>query len=1774
MKKYLNEIICYFRDFLETDFKKGRLPKRRIESIKKKKGEIIRTCVNCESYDGLFTDLFNFLKSIFLGDLKNKDSSEVYEGKSDFLMSPAIESRDKLKLMIDTMQEQMKEQINKILYDEGSDCLKISAMKYQFKNAKIDLIIDKINEFRFEFENDKKEKLSEILANLKKLKISLEEEDDFRKKIDNNFKKTIDDFILNNLCVELFDIVKDIDVSYFEKKNDLLRNIAFEYIVDCVSENQDFNKKQFIKKYLEFFKAEKINFFMLVRDMYKYENVLYNDNGEFYIYLYDITFNNISFPLFYIPVSIVFTPSMKNILLRTGDKIFLNKKAISYVFKSVNKNCSFVKKRFFDLASDSIKEINDIFYKILLEFNQKELASKISFLDSDNTWNHSFNVGDFVLKIDNYIHFALFDKSDEFIVNDYEEILESKKLQDDFKDIIDNYLSTDKNEKDIINLVEKDFEKLSPSKKIFYNSPVNLSSEQQKILMALNRKDTKTLIVEGPPGTGKSHTIVSIIANYILNNKSVLVLSDKNEALEVIEEKLNDIINYTKSDKNIYNPILRLGLKNNFHNIIKKSNIELIKDEIYNFDYGYCDIKSKLPLFLRDYEKYLVSIGDFRKNQISYNILSLKILQNDLQLKKIDNKTAYNDLSSIILRENFVKYLNVIKGRISEYADKINDYIKEKNSNIIRILNSKNGVLSKLKNEIQNNYNDFDEVKNTYNKGYIVEITLKKDNILHQKQDFKELFNNFHDKAVKTLEKLEKIFNNINLFFTENKKLLDIFIDVNNNLSKNYELYGKFLKNISAIKQLYDFDNNKFIKNILSKIDLEIYKKLLDFVSFYYDLSFFDKLFRKRKEIKKYNKYFFEKLNINKISKHFNQANKVKIFIEDLTKRLAMTDNIDNKLLFRLINIYEIYGINKLNISEKNINVTENLKNINDLIVDNNFDFQIADIFDIVNIHNVVEKLAILIDKIKAVILINFDEIWKNNIEVVDLDIAKIIQDVNCLNYDYLKLDLDEKYYKNSYNINCIKNIEKLLSSVNKYNISLEKDKILKYAKKISISIKYESDILRKADKILAISSDLVALKNKFYLELKDFDNSENVASKENISKSTTALETKKNTNIDFMKNFKHIKLFNIKEKLETISRRTICHDLLYKAKELYNDLSASGNIRAAKSLLKKKMDTKSLNIFLKNFPCIIASLRDYSNIIPLDKDIFDLVIIDEASQVNIAQAFPTLIRGKKILVLGDRKQFSNIKSSMAAKDVNSEYIAKINLCFENEFKVYNEKFKIFNIKNSVLDFMEDSKPDFSIQLRTHFRGYGELISFSNNYFYNNKLQTLKIRKKTLNEIIKFKFINNPYYDTKNNSKNTNQLEIDFIVKQLEKYKTEYENINKKPTIGIISPFTDQVLLMSKQINNHKDAEVFYNDFKLKLMTFDTCQGEERDVIFYSMVATKENDKLSYIFPTDIRTLNRFDDEDSSLRAQRLNVGFSRVKELAYFVLSKNIDQFSGTVRLALEHFYQEMTKNDAMLETTDKKSPMEEKIKNYILATEFYKNNKYNIFFKAQFPVGEYLKQVDSAYNNPNYVVDFLISIKTKKGHKNIIVEYDGFEYHFKEKANKYNYCLLQKEEDIIRQNTLENYGYIFLRLNKFNLDKDSPIDFINEELYSLFDKDEFLKNEIDFNNKNNNQNNENKIYNAIHLLYNNKIQTDNKKIENNAAVTAKLYDTIKCLTENNEVKNIIIVKENSNPRINIFNENTPYGDLIGTRINDEVEIEKPNGYVEILKVIDILKK
>ena len=1543
MKENLKEIIYYYRDFLETDFKNTKLPKRRIEGYTKFKNKPVRTCVNSENYSELFCNLFNFIKKIF--------SKRIDE-------------------------------------ENNEDKIEISINYYKQNNSKFEEIKKIINEYNL---NINKNFIDEITRKSEELKNRLDDESDYEQEFDKNFNTEINNFLEKELN-DLFNKIKSINEKYFDGLSEGLIDISYNYIKECIYRQQAFNNKNFLKCLLKVFEDTNESFFNVIKNMKENKKVLFNgEGGEFYLYFYSITINKNTFPLFYIPLDIT-NKSSVSWVIKSKDKIFINKKAITYIFELTNIKNNSIKERFFNISSDNLDKLNDVLHKIFIEFNQKDFINEILFLNNYNNSNESkkfeFLFNTIPIKISNSIHFVLSDKMDEMILNDYEEILESKKLSKDFENIVEDYLSNDKKE-NITESINEDFDKKHLSEKLYYESPINLSNEQQKILMALDNKNIKTLIVEGPPGTGKSHTIVSIIAKYIYLNKSVLVLSDKNEALEVIEEKLNNILDFVKEEKDICNPILRLGLKNNnFNNIIKRGNIDLIKEEI-EYNDNDDDINKEITTSIKKYEEYQEKICLLKKKENDYG--------KKLILISLSNLFLHMQTCAIIHSILYDKNLeNNIKKRI-----------------ILFLMNNKNGM--------EDNINKF-----------------------------------FYDEIKQNIEELEICYNNLDGFFKENEKLLSIFYGLENYNNKNYESYKDFLTKICTLnkfKKLLEFKDNKFTKIFLSKIDFASYNKMIEFMDFYYDLSpFYKKLneifFIRKKEIKEFDKYFFKKFNMINVSKNFNNLSDIKEFIERIFKDVNNETISDDKALFEIINNYEI---NKIDIPEK-INLID--------------DFE--------KIKNSIDKYKLLFDSFE-----NISDIrYLNN----------ILKDIKCI--------------------------------LNKFN---------------------NDSFLKKL------------------LSLKEFNNKFIEAKKEKIEIS------------NFIKNFKHISIFKSKEKLENISKKDMYFNLLNKTKEMYKNLNSTGQIKITKTQIKKKWSSDFLKIILKNFNCIIASLRDYSSNIPLEKDIFDLIIIDEASQVNVAQAFPTLIRGKKILVLGDKNQFSNVKSSMASIEKSSGYIEKIKNSFKDNPDYY-EKAKIFDIRNSVLDFIEESKPGFQIQLKTHFRGYNELISFSNKYFYNNKLQTLKIRKKQLNEIIKFEYVNENNCSIKASLKNTNQAEIDFIIKKLEEYKDKYEKIDKKPSIGIISPHSDQIMLMIKQIDNHKDSEYFYNEFKLKLMTFDTCQGEERDIIFYSMVATEEKDRLTYIFPKYIDKDEEFDDKESNLKRQRLNVGFSRAKEMMYFVLSKDIEKFSGSIKIALRHFYDELNKNDIENEKTDSNSQMEEQIKHYILNTEFYRNNEANILFKCQFPIGEYLKQLDKKYKHPKYVVDFLINIKTKIGDKNIVIEYDGFYYHFKQNANKYNYFLLQNEDDIYRQNILESYGYIFLRLNKFNLGED-PVSFINHELYNLFNKNDFLENK--------------KVENVkTEKVINNKINENNiqdKKddvdlftniCENEKTITQIVHvkDIVECLCENNVIKYITIVDEESKPEFNIFNKNTSYGKaLLNAKINDIVEVEKPNGSIEELKIINI---
>jgi len=478
----------------------------------------------------------------------------------------------------------------------------------------------------------------------------------------------------------------------------------------------------------------------------------------------------------------------------------------------------------------------------------------------------------------------------------------------------------------------------------------------------------------------------------------------------------------------------------------------------------------------------------------------------------------------------------------------------------------------------------------------------------------------------------------------------------------------------------------------------------------------------------------------------------------------------------------------------------------------------------------------------------------------------------------------------------------------------------------------------------------------------------------------------------------------------------------------------------------RQRISADNLKKLVKAFPCLLVNLREIGDYLPLEANIFDLVIIDEASQVSIAQAFPAIIRGRKVVVLGDEKQYSNVKSHNASNAVNNALFSKLENTFRAELGCEQDinvsgltsKLQLFNVKKSILSFMV-TVANYECILKKHFRGYMELIEYSNDTFYEGSLEIMKIRGTSIQNVIQFHRVSadgkpEPY-------RNTNIAEAEYILGQL----NQLCQLGSHSSVGVITPFREQQKLIYSLVSTSPRWEYLRDKCQLKVMTFDSCQGDEKDIVYYSLVEKEGEDILKYIFPVNLNNLNL--EDEGSIKAQRLNVGFSRAKESVRFVLSKDITSYRGEIASVLRKYNNFLQQPDVLvtMSSVDPKSPMERMVLQYLYQTDFYKANRKWIEIIPQFGVGKYIGQLDRYAQIPKYRVDFLVIYRDPSGGKDrfVIVEYDGLEYHYRDRTktdSDFGSSATLIEADIERQKAIEMYGYRFIRLNKFNL-TDNPI-------------------------------------------------------------------------------------------------------------------------------------
>ena len=352
-------------------------------------------------------------------------------------------------------------------------------------------------------------------------------------------------------------------------------------------------------------------------------------------------------------------------------------------------------------------------------------------------------------------------------------------------------------------------------------------------------------------------------------------------------------------------------------------------------------------------------------------------------------------------------------------------------------------------------------------------------------------------------------------------------------------------------------------------------------------------------------------------------------------------------------------------------------------------------------------------------------------------------------------------------------------------------------------------------------------------------------------------------------------RILSLKKDEKEISKRICLGKFKDEYIDYYNNSEENKNylfqITKQQGLLpiRKMMDLYG-DFLLRLFPCWLLSPESVSTIFPLKKEMFDIILFDEASQVFIENTLPTIYRGKHIVVAGDSKQLRPT-ATFVKRYMGNDSDDELDLATQAALEV-----------ESLLD-LATSRFN-STNLTYHYRSKNEeLINFSNYAFYDGKLQIApNISKNVGNKPIERIKVNGRWLGRKNDE------EAKAVVALLKKL---LKNKKNKSSIGIITFNTEQENAIEDAIDAECQKDSAFRDAYLReqnrkednedtsifIKNLENVQGDERDIIIFSIgYARNEYGKVvAHFGPLSIEG-----------GENRLNVAITRAKEKIYVVTS------------------------------------------------------------------------------------------------------------------------------------------------------------------------------------------------------------------------------------------------------------------------------------------------
>lgn len=421
-----------------------------------------------------------------------------------------------------------------------------------------------------------------------------------------------------------------------------------------------------------------------------------------------------------------------------------------------------------------------------------------------------------------------------------------------------------------------------------------------------------------------------------------------------------------------------------------------------------------------------------------------------------------------------------------------------------------------------------------------------------------------------------------------------------------------------------------------------------------------------------------------------------------------------------------------------------------------------------------------------------------------------------------------------------------------------------------------------------------------------------------------------------------------------------------------------------------RELANAHLDYLLAAKPCWLMSPTSLANLI--DSKIFeehgipfDLVIFDEASQIRVLDGLLSMSFGKQVIIVGDKNQLppTDFFAGFASPEADPED---------------------FGISESLLEefggvFEEDKT---QVMLMSHYRSETpDLIGFSNNWFYDRKLEMFPPAH--ISGIgRRLHYLPNAIYSE--SGQRNNPAEAAEVVMLVELHVREHPD----KSLGVVTMNIPQMELIDEQLLSvSEQARAFCSDeSKFFLRNLETVQGDEMDRIILSLTYGKNAGgqfNASVLGP-----LNKSGGE------RRLNVAITRSRSGLIIVSSMKVADLEATGAQSrgfrclkdflaeLENIEQARTfgigskrferKNDGVSNIVYCESPFEEQV------VEFLENEGYDI---------------ECQYGAGNFRLDIII----KERGKNILaIECDGAAYHS---------SLVARTRDRARQRVLEKLGW-----------------------------------------------------------------------------------------------------------------------------------------------------